>query len=218
MTRRVPRPGPAHPPFLFVGNLGWVDFVNTEYAGRGGPIDALPGPDAVRRWLLAAGLPAEGVDSAARDARLFAEARRLRGALAAMAAAVATGQPVPAASLQAVNRVLRAVVETREVRRVAGGFTRHRQVQSREPAGLLAPIAESAADFLCDGEPSRLRRCGNPRCVLYFYDTTRNRQRRFCSAATCGNLMKARERYRRLRAARTAGDASSGPGEQRRNL
>jgi hypothetical protein len=44
---------------------------------------------------------------------------------------------------------------------------------------------------------SRVRRCASPRCALLFHDTTKNRSRRWCSMATCGNRAKARAHYRR---------------------
>jgi len=38
------------------------------------------------------------------------------------------------------------------------------------------PVAESAMDLLCDGDPTLVRKCENPACVLYFYDATKNRR------------------------------------------
>ena len=48
-------------------------------------------------------------------------------------------------------------------------------------------------------DPHLIRRCGNPDCVLYFYDATRNHRRQWCAMATCGNLMKVRAFRRRHR-------------------
>ena len=41
-------------------------------------------------------------------------------------------------------------------------------------------------------ERSRLKRCENPRCGWLFVDRSRNRSRRWCEMATCGNRAKAR--------------------------
>jgi predicted RNA-binding Zn ribbon-like protein len=76
-------------------------------------------------------------------------------------------------------------------------FARHAHPMDSTPFRLLAPLADSASELLCGGDPSRVHRCGNPKCVLYFYDTTRNRRRLFCSPAGCGNRVKAAARYRR---------------------
>jgi lactoylglutathione lyase len=45
----------------------------------------------------------------------------------------------------------------------------------------LLPVAESAADLLTVRDLSLLRKCENPACVLFFYDTTKNDARRWCS-------------------------------------
>lgn len=40
---------------------------------------------------------------------------------------------------------------------------------------LLVPIAQAAANLLSDGNFSLIKKCQNRACVLYFYDTTKNR-------------------------------------------
>ena len=75
-------------------------------------------------------------------------------------------------------------------------------VTRREPASgsavqLLLPVAESAAWLLEHGDPSLVRRCDGTECVLVFYDTTRNRSRRWCSMEGCGSRAKAGAYYRR---------------------
>jgi hypothetical protein len=53
---------------------------------------------------------------------------------------------------------------------------------------------------LLDASPDRVKHCENPDCVLWFFDTTRNGTRRWCSMAVCGNRMKARRHYDRVKA------------------
>ncbi|WP_232524336.1 CGNR zinc finger domain-containing protein [Nocardiopsis gilva] len=43
----------------------------------------------------------------------------------------------------------------------------------------------------------RIRRCEGDHCVLYFFDTSRNGTRRWCSMAVCGNRAKAQRHYRK---------------------
>ena len=47
-----------------------------------------------------------------------------------------------------------------------------------KPSALLRPIADAAAELLCDVEPGLVRRCENPACVLYFHDVSKNHARR----------------------------------------
>jgi predicted RNA-binding Zn ribbon-like protein len=65
-------------------------------------------------------------------------------------------------------------------------------------------VAEAAADFVCQADLRRVRRCAHPECVLYFLDGTKNGTRRWCDMRTCGNRANAAAYYRRRR-----GEASS---------
>jgi predicted RNA-binding Zn ribbon-like protein len=55
---------------------------------------------------------------------------------------------------------------------------------------LLAAVARSAAEIVAEGAQARLRLCANPRCGLFFYDTSRTHRRRWCSMTVCGNRSK----------------------------
>jgi predicted RNA-binding Zn ribbon-like protein len=55
---------------------------------------------------------------------------------------------------------------------------------------LLAAVARSAAEIIAEGPRARLRLCANPRCGLFFYDTSRTHRRRWCSMTVCGNRNK----------------------------
>jgi len=64
----------------------------------------------------------------------------------------------------------------------------------------LAVIAREIALFLAAANLSYLHRCANTTsCVLYFYDTTKNHRRQWCSVAACGNRHKVAA-FRRRRA------------------
>ena len=80
-----------------------------------------------------------------------------------------------------------------------GGFEKRFQADFREPEQLLWPVAESASDLLCYADLTLVKKCENPACVLFFYDTTKNHSRRWCSMSGCGNRMKVAAHYQRLR-------------------
>jgi predicted RNA-binding Zn ribbon-like protein len=63
------------------------------------------------------------------------------------------------------------------------------------------PAWDAAVDYLRlrAERPDRIRRCGHPDCVLYFFDTSRNGTRRWCSMDACGNRAKAGRHYARVR-------------------
>lgn len=63
--------------------------------------------------------------------------------------------------------------------------------------GMLPPIVQSAIDILIsEKELSRVKKCEGYPCGWLFLDTSRNRSRRWCSMADCGNRAKAMRFYR----------------------
>ena len=68
-----------------------------------------------------------------------------------------------------------------------------------DPAWHPAVMAAASLLELLKQAPDRIRRCQHPACVLWFYDTTRNGTRRWCSMATCGNRAKAHRHYDRAK-------------------
>ena len=197
------------PPFLFVANLRCLDFVNTEPVLAGQRVDLLGGFPDLARWLREAGvLSADAArlavarwDGSAEGKRVLREALRLRSALRAGAERLAAGKPVGDEMVEAINRVLAYRPAYPRLVRAGKRYTSRLEPVSTSPLHLLVPVAESAAWLLEHGEPSMVRRCEGPRCVLLFYDTTRNKSRRWCSMEECGSRAKAVAYYRRNRPA-----------------
>src|SRR2546422_11122302 len=105
-------------------------------------------------------------------------------------------------ALGRITAVLRLHAVDVALVRTRNGFERRRLFQPREPIHLLVPVAESASELLCHGDLALVLKCENPRCILYFYDTTKNHARRWCSMTVCGNRMKVPAHYRRRRRTR----------------
>jgi predicted RNA-binding Zn ribbon-like protein len=77
--------------------------------------------------------------------------------------------------------------------------------------GILWPILRSAARLLTDGDHSRLGQCADDRgCGYLFYDTSRNRSRRWCDMNSCGNRAKSQRHYARHRTAASTRKQNSG--------
>lgn len=60
---------------------------------------------------------------------------------------------------------------------------------------IVGGIARSAADLLASGELERVKICDAHDCGWFFVDVSRNKSRRWCDMAGCGNRAKA-QRYR----------------------
>ena len=192
--------------FLFIGENLALDFVNTQRMRDGQVVDLIADYAALMHWLAQAHIltPAQAKRAlkkwgkSAEGQQAHARSHTLRAALRAMAEHIVAGKPVPQTSLVAVNEVLRHGSAYIQVERKHGTFEKRAHADHAAAMQLLALIAVAAADLLCHGDFSLIKKCNNPRCILYFYDTTKNHARRWCSMAGCGNRMKAATHYRRL--------------------
>lgn len=207
MAGRSPEPRNGGGRFTLIGNRLAVDFANTIYAPRmpGGALGswedlvdflevtgAVAGEEAVRLRGLGARHPG-------RTAGAFALALELRSTIRAMLAAIEAREPMRNAWVEAVNRVL-ARGAGHEALVPADRGWRLRFVRTGDaPLGALVPVARSAAALVAEGPDAPVRTCGNPPCVLHFYDDSRTGQRRWCSMAVCGNRMKVAAHARRAR-------------------
>ena len=205
-------PGESRSQFYFVGNHLCLDLINTEIVQSGSRVDLLQGFDAFVSWLdhahaLDPGMAKELMRnwSRTREAdRTFARAVEFRAILRRMVQGIIGGKPVPQSIIAHINEWLRNQAGHAEITRVKGGFEKHFHAAFTEPVHLLWPVAESAGDLLAYGDLSLIKKCENVACVLFFYDTTKNHSRRWCSMGACGNRMKVAAHYLRLKTSEKA--------------
>lgn len=187
-------------PFIFIANLPALDFINTEPVIRGQRVDLLTGFEDLVRWVEAAGFPLGNLARRASPTEresIFRQAIGLRKTLRDAAERLAGGKGAGGRTVEAVNRILASRPVYRRLVREGKRYTGRLDPVSETPSHLLVPIAESAAWLLEHGDPALVRNCENPECVLFFYDTTKNRTRRWCSMDACGSRAKALAYYRR---------------------
>jgi predicted RNA-binding Zn ribbon-like protein len=188
-----------------IGGILAVDFANTVYSAQDPAGTLHTFRDLIDFLeLRSAVTPAEGTELRAmgeRDARrceaALAEGLRLRETVRAILGALAAKRPLRAGWVAEVNEALAwGGGAPRLVRQDAGwriGF----DPALPDPRRALAPIARSLADLAASELAGEIKRCANPRCVLYFRDGSRTRRRRWCSMAVCGNRMKVAAHTRR---------------------
>jgi predicted RNA-binding Zn ribbon-like protein len=133
----------------------------------------------------------------------FRQAIAFRSEMRRMARCIASRKPVPGSTLRGINDLLRRGAGYGRLTREGSGFVLQVRRDVQHPTDLLVYIAADAADLLCEGDLSRVRKCENPACVLYYYDTSRSRTRRWCSMSSCGNRAKVAAHYRRRQDDRT---------------
>lgn len=191
--------------FTFLGAHPCLDFVNT--APGADRAEALHNFDDLLDWLSHARLlsRAELNEAGRRWAgspeaqRIYRDALVFRGHLLAVLERVIAGRSAPEPAMAAINRFLSQREGRSELVQTKSGFTQEFRRRLDRPSQLLAPIAESASDLLCNHELNRIKRCANPTCGLFFHEIARNRQRRWCSMKTCGNRAKLAAFRRRQR-------------------
>ncbi len=197
--------------FVFLGNHRCLDFINTQLIKNSRPADLLERFHDLVSWMMGAQIldPTQAKEAIRRwggqpeGDRVFEQARAFRETLRQMVEKIVRRRTVPSASVAAVNALLRRRWGYRQLVLRSGRFEIETLAELGEPINLLIPIGEAAADLLSRGDLSLIKRCQNRDCVLYFYDTTKNHARRWCSMRVCGNRMKVAAHYRRKRMART---------------
>jgi predicted RNA-binding Zn ribbon-like protein len=155
-------------------------FVNTIDYEDG--VEQLGSPEELRDWMVAHDRIPAGASVTADDVDL---ALRLRAALRAELEAHHGGTPDRAAL-----RDLDAVCAELPLRMVCSD-------DGLAPCGTgirggLAEVAAAAAKARIKGTWPRLKICPADDCRWAFYDTSRNRSRRWCSMEVCGNRNKVR--------------------------
>lgn len=190
VTKADPRHAGADVPAL--------DLVNSEeWYGLGPLRDRLEDPAWLDRFLAHHGLTAAGQPTPAARARL----NRLRALLRDLIMALASGKAPKAAELDELNAFAAARPAALRLVRAGGTFRLEPVPEKTDWPWVLGEIALSFSRLLAEGDPRRLKVCDNGDCGWAFYDESKNRSRRWCSAADCGNLIKVRRFRERQRAA-----------------
>ena len=200
--------GPREIPFLFVGNHPCLDFINTKPVIDGQPEELLGTFSDLVAWFRQAQLlPQEESHKKldrqwageAKAQQILEEARGFRGTLLEMVERIAAGRPVPERAVEAINELLRYGLGHPQLVRRKDKFSRDFVMKSEDGRQFLGLLAEAAGDLLCKCDSSLIKKCQNPACVLFFYDTTKNHARHWCSMSLCGNRSKVAAHYHRHR-------------------
>jgi predicted RNA-binding Zn ribbon-like protein len=147
----------------------------------------LANPADLGRWLTSAGLASSIPE--VNDTDLLT-ARSLREAIFTLAGG-GTGRAANAAR-KTLNEIAAGPAAVPQLKRdgviLTGGA-----------GALLATIAREAVRLFGSEAAQLIRQCEAPTCTLYFLDTSRRGDRRWCSMLACGNRAKVAE-FRRRRA------------------
>src|SRR5271165_6507221 len=212
MTVSTPQPPPSRAGSLpLVGGSVALDFANTE-SGRGTDLhqNHLRGPENVADWIAhaaslgadeAARLRAAVAASPERGEDLYASALALRSAVQDVGAAIAAGRAPPAAALATLSGLHARFLARGALAAGSGACRWTWSLEASPVAAALGPIALAAVKLFTEADFARIKQCGGHACGWLFYDTTKNKGRRWCEMEVCGN----RAKQKRLAARRRGG-------------
>lgn len=186
-----------------------LDFINTEGELRNDPPDRLEDLDLFFEWASRHGLVVpEGIAKAYRVTPevpsedvpghdFLLRARELREALYGVFSAVVRNERPASDDVSLMNRELAEVLSQLRLMPSEDGVEWIVVGDGKHLEELLWPIVLSAADLLVSDLLDRVKECSSDSCSWMFLDESRNRSRRWCDMAECGNRAKARRFYQR---------------------
>jgi predicted RNA-binding Zn ribbon-like protein len=192
------------PPPFFVGNHLALDFLNTIATPQGTLIDWLCDGRDLLRWLQDARVIDLAIAARIGTRRwgeldeVAEQAREFRNWLRTFVTE-RKGKPLRATarSLAPLNELLARDKSFPQVEIIgrnaeaAHPLALHRVHRWESLEELIDPLAEAAADLICNQDFRSIRSCEGSSCCLLFLDRTKARARRWCSMAVCGNRVKA---------------------------
>lgn len=165
--------------------------------------------DELRLRRAAAGHP--------RSARqTLKQGRALRESVFAIFAAISEDRPPGDSDLRSLEDWLKLAVARSRLGAARGRY-RWLPITDAGMAHVLWRVALSAGELLTSGQTDQLGQCAGRDCRWLWLDKTRNRSRRWCDMAVCGNRAKARRYAQRQLASDRNGARASGWSAGRRN-
>ena len=193
---------------LIGGELAF-DFTNTS-SGRGWPThqDHLHSAENVVAWARHAKLlgpsdtewlRAEVSANEPLARQMLARALDLREAIYCIGVEVAAGRSAPEPEIAKLAQEHAACVACARLAPDGGRYLWSWTPRESAIEAMLGPIALSALATLTQADLTRVKRCQGEKCGWLFFDTTKNKSRRWCEMEICGNRAKQKRHGARLR-------------------
>jgi predicted RNA-binding Zn ribbon-like protein len=197
------------PQYQFLAGNLCLDFANTaDWHESAQPVELLPSYSDLLTWGQQAGILE--VDDARRMLRaaerepeaavaVYGRAITLREAIFRIFRGIPRNEPAVTGDLALLNEELTRAYRHRRVAARREGYEWEWTDHDLALDSILWRVAHAAAVLLTSPSLARVRQCAGDPCGWLFYDTSRNRSRRWCNMEGCGNRAKARRYYERQR-------------------
>ncbi len=184
-----------------IGGNSALDLVNTVSGWGCDPEDWVPDVASFLVWARMSGVldkreteqAARLVESSPAAERVLASVKGLRFALWSLISSLQHRKPAKPGDLSVINDWMRrlALAEQVAVKRGKINFAINRDISLLELTGLR--VTAAALSLLRNPPAGRIKTCPGENCDWKFLDRSKNRSRRWCDMAVCGNVAKARE-------------------------
>jgi predicted RNA-binding Zn ribbon-like protein len=185
-----------------VGGNSALDLVNTVSGWGYDPEDWVPDMESFLVWARMSGVLdkretkqaarlAQGSPAAAE--RVLASVKELRFALWSLVTSLQQRKPAKRGDLSVINGWMHRLALSEQVAVKCGKieFVPSREISALELIGLR--VTAAALALLKNPPAGRIKTCPGENCGWKFLDRSKNRSRRWCDMAVCGNIAKARE-------------------------
>jgi predicted RNA-binding Zn ribbon-like protein len=186
---------------LVGGELAW-DFTNTSSArGSAAHQEHLRDFDTLMQWAEHARImpPSDCAYARAalaghprRSRRIFDRVIEMRELIWTIGTALAEQRPVAGQLLAQLSATHAENLRHAEMKMRLGSYIWVWDPRRDIQAAILGPITLSALTLVMEKDLLRTRRCAGQDCGWLFFDTTKNKRRRWCEMRVCGNRAKVR--------------------------
>ena len=193
----------------FKTKTGWLclDFANTvDWHAGPNPEEKLSGYRDLVLWAkevsimspaTADALISEGENKPALAQETLNKAIELREAIYRILSSRSRGEASNANDLSILNEAIATIMPNQKLSTNNGNFTWDWTVSAERLDSILWPVVWSTAELLTSEAMGRVGQCADDKCGWLFWDSSRNRTRRWCDMKDCGNRAKSRRHYRR---------------------
>lgn len=193
--------------FHITAGILCLDFANTlSWRRSARPVERLETFEDLASWARQVGLVSrsqearlcrEATTDPLHAARRLRQARVLREAIFGVAAAITENRDPSERDVRALEDPIRKAVAHSHLARQNRDFRWEPAPQGDPMDQVLWRVALSAQDLLTSDQARRIGQCAGRDCRWLWIDQTKNRSRRWCDMAVCGNRAKAHRHYER---------------------
>jgi len=124
------------------------------------------------------------------------KAREIREDVYHIFADTAHGHPIKTADLKGFNKALASMLSHSRLASDEKGLRWDWDSHSDKLDSVIWPVVRSAVDLMTSEAIKRVGECADDQgCGWLFWDSSRNRSRRWCDMSDCGNRAKVRRFY-----------------------